>query len=192
MLSFFILSVAIKYSFADDIQSVKFHLRCAHEFILKENYEDAGKEYREALRLDPNCLDAARGLNALGVHFIQLGSYEKAINNLQEALEVFTLEKTPNDYGETQKDLSAAYIELSKVKDKESNLKLSLKACDEALKVFTPEKFPQDYWDIKFNQGNAHLELAEIKDKELNLNLSVKAFEEALKITPQKPHGHML
>ena len=49
-----------------------------------------------------HCLDAARGLNALGVHFIQLGSYEKAINNLQEALEVFTLEKPLMDYGETR------------------------------------------------------------------------------------------
>lgn len=187
MLSFFILSVAIKYSFADDIQSVKFHLRRAHEYILKENYEDAEKEYREALRLDPNCLDAASGLNALGFRFIQLGFYEKAINNLQDALEVFTLEKTSDDYGNTQKNLIVAYGKLSEVKDKEYNLKLSLKACDEALKVFTPEKFPQDYGLIKFNQGNAHLELAEIKDKELDLNLSVKAFEEALKtITPKE------
>ena len=49
----FILSVAIKYSFADDIQSVKFHLRCAYEFILKENYGRCWKGIPGGLRLDP-------------------------------------------------------------------------------------------------------------------------------------------
>ena len=73
------------------------------------------------------------------------GNLIKAIDGYKEALKIYTPERYPLDYAETQNNLGIAYRGLSEVRDKKGNLERAIEAYDEALRIYTKVKYPLDY-----------------------------------------------
>ncbi|MDH4223280.1 MAG: tetratricopeptide repeat protein [candidate division Zixibacteria bacterium] len=105
-----------------------------------------------------------------------------AIRAYEEALEAYTLEDFPMDYGMTRNNLGTAYRTLGEVEEKAENCKKAIKAYEESLKVYTLDDFPMQYGMTQNNLGNAYSTLGEVEEKVENCKKAIKAYEEALKV----------
>ena len=93
-------------------------------------------------------------------------SCKKAILAYQEAIQVYSPDRSPMQYAAMKNNLAIAYLSLSETEDKAGNCRLALAACREALLYRTKEEHPQAYAASQNNLGNAYLALAE-EDEEV-------------------------
>jgi len=107
---------------------------------------------------------------------------ETAITAYEEALKVYTLERSLINYAMTQNNLGNAYRTLAEVESKAENCKKAIKAHYEALKVYILERFPMQYSSTQNNLGNAYGTLAEVEAKAENCKKAIAAYYEALKV----------
>ena len=107
---------------------------------------------------------------------------KRAIGAYEKALEVYTRDRYPMQYGVTQNNLGTAYGTLAEVEGKAENCRRAIEAYEEALKVYTHERFPMDYAMTQNNLGNAYGTLAKIEGKAENCRRAIEAYEEALKV----------
>ncbi len=70
---------------------------------------------------------------------------EHSIAAFQKALEVYTVEKYPINYADTQNNLGTAYMVLSGVRNKETNVENAIIAFQKALNVYISEEYPIKY-----------------------------------------------
>ena len=74
-----------------------------------------------------------------------------AIAAYEEALEVYTRDRYPMDYGGTQNNLGAAYSILAEVEAKAENCRRAIGSYEEALKVFTESEYPEIFSFVERN-----------------------------------------
>jgi len=84
---------------------------------------------------------------------------KKSIQAYNEAFEIRTKEKYPEDYAETMNGLGVSCWLLSSVRDEELNLRESIKYYDEALTIYTPEKYPDKNWEVMRNKTKSEADL---------------------------------
>ena len=114
---------------------------------------------------------------------IRQKNLQNAIDNLQEALKIYTIEQHPVEYARTQFNLGAIYNEL-RVGDLWKNQKRSENAYLNALKVLNKEKYPYDFARIHGNLGNTYLTISDhfhLKQKEF-LPKAIKFYKISIKI----------
>jgi tetratricopeptide (TPR) repeat protein len=99
----------------DSARAAVAHYNRGRIFIIKELFEEAAAEYREALKIDPEWIDAR---NNLGVILGRLGHFDEAINEFKTAL---MFEPSNNA---SQFNLGLAYIQKGD--------------CNSAIKAFDP------------------------------------------------------
>ena len=100
---------------------------------------------------------------------------------INEALRVFNVRNSLENYVGIQNNLGSAYLSLAKVKDKTLNCEKAIQIYEENLKLFTVKDFPMYYLITRLNLGDAYLTLAEVKDTSENLKLAYNAFQQILK-----------
>jgi tetratricopeptide (TPR) repeat protein len=157
------------------------------EYIVRPRVSDETNLFKAMLSLFSGKHEALIRL-ARRVYAIGIVREEKAslmticIQAFEEALNLFTLEHFPMDYGIIQDDLANAYRALAEVENTAENCIKAIKACKEALKVRRIEAFPKDYGITQNTLGNTYSILAEVEDTAENCRRAIKAYEEALKV----------
>ena len=115
---------------------------------------------------------------------IRQKNLQNALDNLQEALKIYTIEHYPVEYSKTQFNLGSVYNELS-VGDLRENQRRSEKAYLNALEVLTRENYPYYYANIQSNLGNTYVSISgyfhskqnEFLSKAITCyNISIKTF----------------
>src|SRR5437588_3396226 len=82
-------------------------------------------------------------------------AYEEAISAFEKALQIYTLDRYPDIYAMTQRNLGGAYQ--SRIRgDKGANLKQAAAHYQAALQVFTQEVFPEDWASIHAALGTMY------------------------------------
>jgi tetratricopeptide (TPR) repeat protein len=89
----------------------------------------------------------------------------RVIEEWEDALEVYTLEESPQDYAIAQYNLGAAHLHLAEVEEKGENSRRAIAAFEEALRVYTLQEYPRDYALTQNSLGNAYGTLAEAEEK---------------------------
>jgi len=107
---------------------------------------------------------------------------QMAVTSFEKALKVYSPNTTPNEYASTSSALGSAYMILSDVQDRESNLDKAVQAYQNALLVYDLKSYPSGYGIAQKNLGIAFSSLSNIKDKENNLKNSIRSTQEALKV----------
>ena len=95
--------------------------------------------------------------------------YLKAISAYQEALQIFTLKKYPEDYARTQSFMANAFLQMSDIRNKEENLNYAINANLEALEVYKPDNNSEQCARVSLNLGVTYGNLAKIGDQGKNL-----------------------
>ena len=111
---------------------------------------------------------------------IGMGSFEGAIDEYEGISEVVSPKKFPDKYATTQNNLGFTYVNLARVRDKETNLEKAIHAFQEASNILTVERYPINYATTQNNIGGAYRGLAEVRDEEANLEKAINAFQKAL------------
>ncbi len=99
-------------------------------YWIEENYQEAVELYNKGYKLvkDPNSHDAANVLNNIGICYIKLKDFNKALHNLHQALAIFERE---NDL----KLMANSYLNIANIYHETSNLVKALKYMEKALKI---------------------------------------------------------
>ncbi len=124
-------------------------------------YEEAVRELKEALRLNPDYIEVH---NNLGVTYDRMGMPDEAVNELKEALEL-----NPN-YTEAHSNLGNIYAFQKRNED-------AIKEFKEALRI------NPDYAPAHNNLGNAYSEVRRFED-------ALWEFQEALRLDPEFPEAY--
>jgi tetratricopeptide (TPR) repeat protein len=169
---------------ADGLWVEEFYL----EYIVKLEIEQTKLKVLEEMR--GVFSDVPEAIFLLGLRAYDIGTVELektdfmkiAIEAYKKALEVYTRDRFPMDYGATQNNLGAAYSILAEVEAKAENSKRAIEAYEEALKVRTRDRFPMQYGMTQNNLGAAYSRLAEVEAKAENSKRAIEAYEEALKV----------
>ena len=106
---------------------------------------------------------------------------KKSISAYQEALEIFTLKKYPDEYASTQSYLSNAYFLMSDIRNREDNLNNAIAANLEALKVFKINNSPGQYAKVNANMGAIYGNLAKVTEPAANLNKAQEFLNKSIK-----------
>lgn len=105
---------------------------------------------------------------------------EIAIAGYQIALNIFTLEASPQDWALVKNNLANAYL-FRRKGDKAENIEKAIAFYQEALKVRTLEAFPLDWAATQNNLASAYVK--RIKGDEVeNIEKAITLYQEALKV----------
>lgn len=107
---------------------------------------------------------------------------EQQINACIQKYKIAFQQKDTNEYPYTSNELGIAFTQLSKLRDKEDNLKKSIDFYNEALKVYTKESEPLNYAGVKYNLGISYMDLGQLKSDVSTLNQSLNVHNQALEI----------
>ncbi|MFX0066484.1 MAG: DUF4062 domain-containing protein [Candidatus Hermodarchaeota archaeon] len=105
-----------------------------------------------------------------------------AIAVYQAALDVWQLERYPEDYARTQQYLGLVYLSLAEVQEPEEYCRLAIQTYQAALQVYSVETFSIQYAQIQATLGIAYRRLADVRNREQNSQLAIRAYQKALKI----------
>ena len=102
------------------------------------------------------------------------------------ALNFYTVENYPHDFGMIQNNLGISYSHLSFIEDTQKNSQIAIEAFKNALIIRTKEKYPIEYAQTMHNWGHLCGKLGQIEkeDDKRNhfLNSSIEKFKNALSI----------
>jgi len=159
------------------------HTEKGLDYFARNKYEQAIKEYDEAIRLDPQ-LAAAH--NNMGSAYFALGRYDLAINAFNQAIQL-----DPN-YGQAHFNLALTYLKLNRLQDADTALIAATKAYyitgDERLRAGDREAAEaafKELLQIDPNYPPAHLRLGIIYNADHRYNEAAQAFKLVLKSQPQ-------
>ncbi len=109
-------------------------------YWIEEKYQEAVELYNKGYKLikDPNSHDAANTLNNIGICYIKLKDYNKALHNLHEALTIFEKE---NDL----KLMANSILNIANIYHETSNPVKALKYMEKVLKI---KRKIDDRWGI--------------------------------------------
>lgn len=144
-----------------DNEKAKEHFEMVNIFTQKGMLEEAIKEFKEALKKDPNNADLH---THLGSALAGKGMFDEAINELKEALRI-----DPNNY-HAHASLGAAFSQEGML--------------DEAIKEF------KEVAKINPNSADAHGGLGLVFSKKGRWDEAIREFKEALRINPNDPATH--
>lgn len=111
-------------------------------------------------------------------------SCEEAINCYEKALEVFTQQVNPLQWGYCHYNLGNAYNERNQG-DPAENQEKAVKHYRDSLLVRTYKNYPLDWAVTQMNLGNAYLDSI-FGDRKNNIKLAIEAYQEALRIYTPK------
>jgi tetratricopeptide (TPR) repeat protein len=159
-------------------------------------YEEAIRELKEALRLNPYYIEVH---NNLGVTYDRMGRHEEAVNELKEAL------KLNPDYTEAHCNLGNIYARSGRYEEAAGELQEALrinpelaiahnnlgniyalqKRNEEAIQEFKEAlRINPDYAPAHNNLGNAYAEAGRHED-------AIREFQEALLLDPEFPEAYL-
>ncbi|MCZ7382365.1 MAG: tetratricopeptide repeat protein [Candidatus Methanoperedens sp.] len=159
-------------------------------------YEEAIRELKEALRLNPDYIEVH---NNLGVTYDRMGMPEEAVNELKRALKL-----NPN-YTEAHCNLGNIYASSDRYEEAAGELEEALKINpdfaiahnnlgniyalqkrnEEAIKEFREAlRINPDYVPAHNNLGNAYAEAGRFED-------ALREFQEALRLNPEFPEAYL-
>ncbi|MCK4735691.1 MAG: tetratricopeptide repeat protein [Methanophagales archaeon] len=141
----------------------KFLLALMHKYIGRT--EEAEKEYREAIRINPNYAEAH---NNLGILLGELKRFEEAEKEYREAIRI-----NPN-YAEAHNNLGNLLSDLKRFEEAEKEYRESIE-----LKDNLPDKGAM----IHYNLGNLFYNLKQFEEAE-------KEYREAIRINPNYVDAH--
>ena len=114
----------------------------------------------------------------------------KAIRAAQEALRIFNLEDSPEDYNDAQGTLWLAYLTIAEIEYRLENCLLALEACQERLRVFSVADRPLEYASCQKDMAITCSMLADAEisaeAKAIDCKRGVDAAMEALRIYDEK------
>ena len=70
---------------------------------------------------------------------------KRSIISIQEALKIYTIDNSPNNYATSQINLSTAFLLLAELENEAENIDKAVNALKEALKVYTEERYPEKF-----------------------------------------------
>lgn len=159
-------------------------------------YDEAIREFREALRLNPGYIEVH---NNLGVTYDRMGMAGEAVNELNEAMRLnpdYTealcnlgnIHACSGNYGEAFEKLQEALRinpELAIAHNNLGNIYALQKRNEEAIKEFRETlRINPDYAPAHNNLGSAYAETGRHED-------ALRAFQEALRLDPEFPEAYL-
>ncbi len=113
---------------------------------------------------------------------------EETVKVYEDALQVYTLAFSPNNYARVQNSLGNALRDQGELlvgEDKKEKLEESIAAQKEALKVYTKDTSPEDYVSVQISIGSALRNQTGLfcgEEKEEKFNEAIKVYKEALSV----------
>jgi tetratricopeptide (TPR) repeat protein len=104
--------------------------------------------------------------------------FEEIQSHFQFALQVYTYERYPQQYAETQRQFGNAYASYLS-RDREENLERAISCYKEALRIHTYDAFPEKWANIQHKLGNVY-GVREKSERVKNLEQSIQHYESAL------------
>jgi CHAT domain-containing protein len=119
----------------------------------------------------------------------RIRNLKAAIAAYSDALHYVDPERDPDKHAEIQRDLSDAYIQLSKIENRISNIQEAVHCCERAL-AFLDEN-NDGYWYplIQANLGFAYREMA-TQDRASNLHHAIECYKRALRFWTSETNPH--
>ncbi|MCC7573874.1 MAG: tetratricopeptide repeat protein [Candidatus Methanofastidiosum sp.] len=116
-------------------------------------------------------------------------SLKKAINILEEALDIFSQLDCTGRCSEILNTLGAAYCAMAEYENSETNLIKSIEYLEEAIKLNNPSEFPLYHAMAQYNLGNTYRFLSELNDKDNNIKKALDSYKTAAKLTSKYYHS---
>lgn len=114
----------------------------------------------------------------------EVETLRKSSENYLSALEYFTSQNYPAEFGLIQKNLGAIFIRLAHYGNKLNNCKQAIKAFHEGLKIYNLEQHSKEYIAIMNDLGDAHRLLSETEDELANYQKAVEFWKNVLESSP--------
>ncbi|HNR43541.1 MAG TPA: hypothetical protein PKH80_00100 [Methanofastidiosum sp.] len=116
-------------------------------------------------------------------------SLKKAIEILEEALDLFTQLECHGRCSEIYNTLGAAYCAMAEYENSEDNLRKSIEYLQEAITLNDYKEFPIYHALSQYNLGNTYKFLSELNDRDTNLKKALEAYKIAAKVTSKYYYG---
>ena len=127
-------------------------------------------------------LELGKALLTIGKQVGGKSEFEAAVDAFSVALNVYTRERFPEDWGYIQNYLGIAQEHLGRRETNTEKLEVAVRFFHKALEVRSYERVPLDWATTKINLGNALASLGERESGTQKLNLAVDAIREALDV----------
>lgn len=116
-----------------------------------------------------------------GCQFGDEKDYKTACSHYENALEIKTISKFPEEYGRLNISLGRSYggIAHTSKSNVEDNYHKEIKCLEEALKIFSME-MPSEYSDINYSLGRTYASLVTVEGSEIYFRKGVEHFEKSL------------